>query len=440
MKTFSYLLGLSRDLVGTLTTWQRLRQRLRVPLYRNALYLMMDFASLAAFAMVFWILSARFYSTADVGFAAAALSAVRLIAQLAMLGLDVAIIRFLPASNSGSNSMVNSCLTISGISSVLISLIFVVGLSFWAPALLFLREDPVLLVAFVAVALSFTLISLLGRVFVALRRAGMTLAMDVICQVIKTGSVILLASFFAAYGILASWAIGQIIAIALGLLWILPRIQSGYRPLPSIDTRAAKEMARFSSTNYASTVLWLAPSFIMPLMVIHVLGPEANAYFFIAWSVANAIYAIGRGVSFSLLAEGSHDERQLGRDTRRSLKLNFVFVIPAVVLMLLLGDKVLALFSPAYAENATRLLWLLAVAAIPFTLNSIYFGTRRVEKRMKSVVALTSFAAISTLSLTWVLLPHMGILGAGVAVLSSQCVAAMASLLLWRYQTGRARD
>ena len=186
-------------------------------------------------------------------------------------------------------------------------------------------------------------------------------------------------------------------------------------------------------------LLWLAPSFIMPLMVIHVLGPEANAYFFIAWSVANAVYAIGRGVSFSLLAEGSHDQRQLARDTVRSLKLNYLFVVPAVVLILILGDKLLGLFSPEYAENATRLLWLLAAAAIPFTLNSIYFGIRRVEKRMKSVVALTSFAAITTLGLTWGLLPHMGILGAGVAVLSSQCTTAMASLVLWRFQTGRER-
>jgi O-antigen/teichoic acid export membrane protein len=50
---------------------------------------------------------------------------------------------------------------------------------------------------------------------------------------------------------------------------------------------------------------------------------------------------------------------------------------------------------------------------------------KRVEMRLKGVIALTAFVAIATLVLSYVLLPRMGIVGAGIAWLASQGIAAL---------------
>ena len=160
-------------------------------------------------------------------------------------------------------------------------------------------------------------------------------------------------------------------------------------------------------------------------MVANRLGSEANAYYYVAWGIASVLVYIPLSVSFSLFAEGSHDEGQLSRDTRRGLKIVFLLLIPAIVLLNLVGDRLLLLFGQAYSEQGTWLLRILTLSALPLSLNYVYFGVRRVEMKMKGVIGLTAFTAVATLGLSYFLLPRMGIEGAGVAWLASQSVASI---------------
>jgi len=418
------------DLVATLAYRERLRQQLRIPLYRNALYLMINYGITAIAGLVFWILAARFYLAEDVGLASAILSATMLLSLLATLGLDYTLIRFLPSSGEASNAVINSCFTIGGMASIIIALIFVAGLGFWSPALLFLRHDPLFLSAFVIFTTGWTLYRLVGRTFIAERRAGFALAQGINFNLLRITLVMLLAMFFTIFGIFASWGIAVLVAVIIGGLMFLPWVQPGYRPLPMIKRKVVSKMVHFSFANYIAALLWFAPTFILPLMVVNLLGAEANAYFYIAWALANVLFSVPLSISFSLFAEGSYDEDRLGRNTRRSLVFTFAIVVPVMLLIILIGDKILLLFASAYAENATNLLRVLAISAIPLSLNHIYFGVKRVEMKMKSVIFLNAFIAIATLALSSVLLPRMGIFGAGVAWLSSQGVVALVIVLL----------
>jgi hypothetical protein len=76
------------------------------------------------------------------------------------------------------------------------------------------------------------------------------------------------------------------------------------------------------------------------------------------------------------------------------------------------GRTLPQLILPIMVVNS---LWILAVSALPLSLNHVYFTMRRVEKKMKSVIWLTGFMAVSTPGLSYVLLPVMGIKGAGIA-------------------------
>jgi len=415
----------------------RLREKLRLPLFRNALYLMLHNVFQGVIGLAFWVVAARFSSTEDVGLASAAISAMLLLSLLATPGLDYAIIRFLPNAKENSNIMINSCLTISGFTSIVLALIFILGLDLWSPALIFLRQNPWYFCAFVLFTTGWTVYALIGKVFIAKRSAGYTLAQGMIFNITRLALVVLLPAFFYAFGILASWGIATIVAFIIGAFLFLRLVQSGYFPLPTVNRAIIARMMRFSLANYIVSLLWFAPTFILPLMVVNILDAESNAYFYVAWSLASVLFAIPISASFSLFAEGSIDEKNLDRNAKKSLVFTLAIIIPAILVIVFLGDKILLLFTSAYSENGTSLLRILVLSCLPLSITNIYFGFKRAKMQMGSVIALNAFMAVSTLALSWALLPRMGIQGAGVAWLSSQCLTALAVILLWRLRRGK---
>lgn len=433
MKLTSFLKETFTDAIKALTLKERLKSLYGVSLYRNAVYLMLSRGVTAILGFVFWILAARLYSAADVGLASAIIAAAGLLALLSTLGLDYGLIRFLPNSGEKSNVTINSIFTISGLLSIIFVLIFLAGLNLWSPALIFLRQNLIWFIAFLVFTATYTLFYLLSSSFIAKRRTGFTLTQTIINSSLRLALVIPLAAFFYSGGIFGSWLIGFVVATGAGIFLFLPRVQAGYRFFPAIRREVINEMAHFSLANYIAILLWAAPASVLSLMVINFLGAEANAYFFIAWGVAGLLSTIVMATSYSLFAEGSYDEAKLGQNIRRSLKLVLTLLIPAIILVFLIGGKVLLLFGRAYSENATTLLWILAASALPLSINYIYFGVKRVQKKMKNVIWLSALIAVGTLGLSWVLLPRMGILGVGIASLISQGIAALIIVYnLWR--------
>jgi O-antigen/teichoic acid export membrane protein len=129
--------------------------------------------------------------------------------------------------------------------------------------------------------------------------------------------------------------------------------------------------------------------------------------------------------SVSLFAEGSSDEQSLVSVTVSSLKLTFLILVPAVILVLAVADKLLLLFGSSYSESGTTLLRILALSALPIGINYIYLSMKRVEMKLALIIGLSAFIAVATLGLSYMLLPRMGISGVGIAWLSSHGVVAI---------------
>ena len=417
---------------------ERIQEFFRISFYRNAVYLMLTSGAYALTGFFFWAVAAKLYPAEGVGFAAAAISAIGLLALLSTLGLDYGLIRFLPNSGEKTNEMLNSCFTLSGLVSVALAIIFLAGLSLWSPALLFVRQNPIFLIAFLVFTAVSTFRTFTERTFVAKRRADFALAQGIIFGLLRFIPLVALAPFFHTFGIFASWGIALGVAVAVGIPFLLPRIQAGYHPVPAVNRQVIADMMRFSFTNYAANLFWAIPILGLPLMVVNLLGAESNAYFYIGWTLGYLLFSIPITISLSLFAEGSHNEAKLAGEVRRSLKF-MLLLIPVIIMVFLLGDKILLLFGKAYSENATELLRILAVSSIPVGLNHIYFTMRRVQKRMKGVVGLSAFIAVITMVLSYLLLPRMGILGVGVAWLIPQImVAVVATSTLFRYHHQRS--
>jgi len=385
---------------------------------------MLNTAIMALLGFFFWMVVARFYTEAEVGYSSAIISAISLIAIISLAGLNTSLIRFLPQA-ARPQKLINSCCTLSALISLVVAAIFIAGLSFWSPALIFIKQNAVFIAAFIIFALLWTLSSLVDSTFIARRRAGFVLSKNSIYSVLKIPLPILFVLFFRTFGIVASWGIAITIALAVSLFLFLPRVQDSYKPVPTVNLSLFKDMWRYSAGNYLSNLLSASPRLILPLIVVNLLGAEQNAYFYIAWMIATLLFAIPAAVAQSLFAEGSHFENKLRENVIKSLKFTSLLLIPAVIILILVGKWLLLAFGQSYSLNALRLLWILSLSSLPFAINHIYSGILRVKSRLNELMAIWGFIALSVLVVSYLIMPAAGIVGIGYAWLGAQTVVAI---------------
>ncbi len=406
------------------TSRQKLKQVVTTPLYSNAFYLMLNTAVMALCGFFFWMVVARFYPEAEVGFSSAIISAISLIAIISLVGLNTSLIRFLPQADK-PQELINSCYVLGGLVSLVVASIFIVGLGFWSPALAFVRQNAIFTAAFIVFALLWTLSSLVDYTFIAKRRAGFVLSKNTIYSVLKIPLPILFVLFSRTFGIVASWGIAIAVALAISLFLFLPRVQKLYKPAPNLRLGLIKDMWRYSGGNYLTNLLASSPPLILPLMVVNLLGAEQNAYFYIAWAIAGLLSAIPGAISQSLFAEGSHFEDKLRENVTKSLKFTFLLLVPAVIVLVLVGKWLLLLFGQGYSLNALRLLWILSLSSLPLAINHLYTSILRVKSRLKELMAIWGFIALAVLLVSYLIMPATGIIGIGYAWLGAQAAVAI---------------
>ena len=395
-----------------------------MPLYTNAFYLMLNTAVMAFLGFFFWIVVARFYTEAEVGYSSAIISAISLLAVLSLAGLNSSLIRFLPRADKPKD-LINSCFTLSGLISLIAAGIFIAGLGLWSPALSFIKQNAIFCSAFIIFTLLWTLSLLIDATFIANRRAGFVLSKNTIFSLLKIPLPILFVLFFHAFGVVTSWGIAVAVAVALSLFLFLPKLQNHYKPVPTLKPGLIKEMWQYSGGYYLSNLLLQAPALVLPLMVVNLLGAEQNAYFYVAWMIASLLFAIPRGVASSLFAEGSHFEDKLRENVTKSIKFTFLLLVPAVILLILVGKWLLLAFGQSYSANALNLLWILALSSLPLGINYIYTSILRVTGRLKELAIIWGFIAIAVLLASFLIMPTTGIIGIGYAWLGAQVGVAI---------------
>jgi O-antigen/teichoic acid export membrane protein len=160
-------------------------------------------------------------------------------------------------------------------------------------------------------------------------------------------------------------------------------------------------------------------------MVVNILSAEQNAYFYIGWMIAGLLFAIPLAVSTSLFAEGSHFEDKLKENVIRSLKFTYLLLVPAVIVLVLVGKWLLLAFGQSYSANALHLLWVLSLSSLPSALSYIYTGILQVTGRIKELIAIWGFIALGTLLVSYLVMPVTGIVGIGYAWLGAQTIVAI---------------
>tara|TARA_Y100000310_G_C20586072_1_gene765468 strand:- start:157 stop:1284 length:1128 start_codon:yes stop_codon:yes gene_type:complete len=374
---------------------------------------------MALFGFVFWTINARLFTAEQVGLASTLISVLGLLVNMSLLGFNMALLKYLPQSNH-RDEKISSCFILSGLVSLVVSLIFVLGVDLFSPKLSFLKTNRTYFVLFVLFILFGTLFTLIESIFIAYRKSKFVLVKNMIWSIFKVILPVFLVAW-GAFGIFGSWMIAMLIALIISLFFV--NIDFKLR----VNWELLKKMFKFSSGNYFANLLAIAPGMVLPIMVTNLINPTQTAYFYIAWMVASLLFVVPTAVSQSLLTESSHEE--LGNKVKKAYKIIFLLLGVGVLGVLLFGKLILWLFGTNYVSGAYLSLILLSLSSIPFALNVIFITLENIKHNVQKVVLMYGLIAGITFVLAYLLLSY-GLVGISLSWLIGNLIVALVRRIL----------
>jgi O-antigen/teichoic acid export membrane protein len=231
-------------------------------------------------------------------------------------------------------------------------------------------------------------------------------------------------------GIAVSWVAATAVIVLLVTVY-LARVLPRHPEADSVPAAVTvRDVASFVRADYAGTVCLLAAVFGLPLVVFARLGAEAAAVYGIAWQIAYALYLVVNGMGQSLVAHIAADTCRLEAARRSMISKAMALIVPAVLVIAVMAYPLLSLFGSHYADEGSLLLALLALSAIPNVVTWSTVWSARVRRDGRVLFGLPAAITTAVIAGSWFLMPVMGVVGAGVAWLGAQSVAAAGVLLV----------
>ncbi len=384
------------------------------PLYRNSLALLLNSAFGAFFGLIFWIVAARTMSAKDIGLATAAISAAALIVGLSRLGLDTGLIRYLPESKN-KKGLYNAIVMVTLVLAIILATVLMLGINIFSPSLSFLRDGWFLPVFFAYVAIT-SINSIQNIAFISIRRADLSLIQNLLLG--ARIPILLLISGLGVFGVFSSFGIAFLMTLIFGV-FVLRRY--GLSISKDFDVASIWKTLKFSLGNYTAGIFALAPTTIIPVMILNTIGAEENAYFYVAYSIAGLLFMVPKAISMSLFVEGSHN-LPLKENVIKSMKLIMLLLVPAVVFIYIFGDKLLLLFSREYSEQSFEMLQLLALSSVFSAAILIYQSIKKIQKNVRMINYQNFALSVMIIGLGYAALLKYGLMGLGYAWLVAHAI------------------
>ena len=374
----------------------------------------------SGFGFAFWWVAARQFSPEAVGFASAAISAMTLLGTLCMLGLGTLLIRELPRQPGKAVALISSALLLVGAVGATIGLIFALGVPSLSPNLQPLRASAPA-VALFAAGVSFTTVGMvLDQALFGFLRGDLQLWRNSLFAGAKLAALTLAAFWLAQRAgltIYTTWLIGDALSsTALAAYAVFKGKWNGRIPRPQLGL--LRELGPSALQHHLLNLLMMGPNMALPLIVTIVISATMNAWFYVAFLLADIVYVVPQALVTALYAVSSAQPEALARKARFTLGLSAIACIVANCVLFLGSKQLLGLFGPGYVAQGVWSMRILGLAAIPFFIKDHYISICRVQDRIaQALLPLTAGAllelgasilgarlgAITGLSLGWLI-------------------------------------
>jgi hypothetical protein len=343
----------------------------------------------AGTGLLFWVFAALSVRPDALGVAPGLVAAHAVLSYLTSFALPYAMLRY---GSLTTGIAVNVCMVVSAASSVLAAVVFAGLAPFVSPTLAPHLRGIGDIALFAAAGTGAALSVLLDNLLAARRRAGAVLARNVAAGLLKLAPLGWLSAgdVRGVYLAVTLPALVTALCVLAGLGWLVP----GYSVFRVGVDPAVRELAGFAWRNYPGSLLSGAPQFALPLLAVNVLGPFRNAFFFVAWSMAQIVYLVPSVISNISLSQGT--AASAGRLAARSRRLAFVLLAPVVAGAVVVPSLFLRWYGQSYVDQASTPLRLLMLAAVPWTIVILAQSRLRTEHRFTALTGLSAaFCALS---------------------------------------------
>ena len=406
---------------GLAARYRTFRAHLASPLFRNAYALMLNTGATGLLGVVYWILAARYYPAVDVGRASAAYSAMNLVSGFTAANILGAAARFLPEAGRRTSGLVLRAYLFSSAASVIVALLFLASVGHWGGASYAELRGMIPLLFFIACVIAWGIFTLQDGVLTGLRSAVWVPVENATFGIVKIVLLLAFAASMPAFGIPLSWMLPVIVSLPLMNLLIFGKIIPDHVQLTG-DRRppTMRQVGRFLAGDYTGALCVLAVTNLVPILVAIRVGPNMNAYFYMAWTIGSVLFLVAMNMATSLTVEGAFDSQKLLANCLAALRRTIRLLAPLALATALLAPVALGLFGPQYARYGTPILVLLAIATLPKMLTELYLGALRAQSRTRQVAAIQIARCALVIVLTFALTGTTGMVGAGIAVLVSE--------------------
>jgi len=397
---------------------------------------------------IFWLMAAHAAPQADVGFAAAVVSAMMLCTQFAQLGVGSAFISLLPSERRPPAHLLDIALTLTVVGSALVATAFLLVARAWLPELGRVSATPTWTAAFLAMCVFGTIGIVLDQVNVGFGRGA-----QVVIRTAAFGGITLLPlAVMLAVGVsmnamqlAACWVAAGAAATAVGLLQLRKTVpiesvsadephvvQRSYSYRPRWERALGGRMMTVGLANHLLTLCERAPGLILPIVVTELLSAEATAVWYVVWMCAWVVFTAPISVGIAQFAEASRRPEAAAAATRTALRASLLYAGAGAVLVAALAHPVLHLLGPQYADQGTTPLRLLLLGVLPLAVVSAYYAQCRASGRLAEAIGLAAVAGLGAVALPAMAGTQYGLAGMAVAWVAVLTIAAgWAGMRLW---------
>ena len=406
-------------------TLDRVLDALRDPHYRTGYALVANTIGTTVVGFFYWVVAAHLYDRQALGRCSALVSALIVVSALAQLDLPTILPRFLPQAGRSAGRFIAYGYGASSVAALVAGVGFVTILPRLSSQWQFLRASPPLEAIFIAALLVWGIFALEDAALTGLHRAVVVPVENSAYGVIKLVLLVAVASVLPSFGVFVAWLI-PLLAIVPVVNWLIFGRYAKARDTAAAATLHAREVIRFALIDYAGALFAQGYGYVLPLLVLSVLGATANGTFFVAYTIATALMLTAFNFGTSLLVEGLRAPDRLPQLTRGVLLRCVVITTSGAVVLGVGGRFILRIYGAAYAANASVVLAVLGVATIPYSIVIITFALDRIAGRVGRVAITQLSLAVLVLGLSVPLMKKFGIDGVGFALLSADFMVAVA--------------
>jgi O-antigen/teichoic acid export membrane protein len=185
--------------------------------------------------------------------------------------------------------------------------------------------------------------------------------------------------------IYATWTVGNAFALAALAAYV---VLKGRRPkrayLPHWGL--LRKLGPVALQHHILNWLLEIPMLIAPMIITAILSAEVNAWYYIAWSIANVASIVPTALVWVGYTTDYTEPTALARKMRMTLGLGFVSCVLANCVLQFGARQILTLFGQSYAEQAAWSLRILALGAFPLIIKNHYIVLYRIWGRVRYAI------------------------------------------------------